>query len=208
ASDTCLRNWICRAGAALVPDVASSHRGASHPAQQPGGGMMERPETGSLGAAPAARSRRGRAGRGSRRFVGLFDVLAQEAACGTPFLLAPAMFGAGVLLAYGQAWRGPLPGALLVLLLVCAWQGRGAGRTLAIAILLVTAGWLRTEMHVTRLATPMLGSPATARLTGRIVRIEPTRSGKWRLTLEVAETDRPRLRHAPARVRIVAASLP
>jgi ComEC/Rec2-related protein len=54
----------------------------------------------------------------------------------------------------------------------------------------------------------MLGASISTTATGRVVRIEHQASGRVRITLDLLATERPRLRHAPHRIRVSARRIP
>ncbi len=158
---------------------------------------------------PAYRKTRlGRTGLRDR----LSGALAREGAAGTPFLLVPVLLAVGAsayFLLPLEPDRAVLPPASAMLGLL-AWLGRDRPllRMAMLACLSVVAGWGVASFHAARLDTPMLGERVSTHLTGRILRIEPTRTGKSRLTLSVRSTTGPELQAPPRKVRIVAASLP
>ncbi|MFC0245671.1 ComEC/Rec2 family competence protein [Falsochrobactrum ovis] len=77
--------------------------------------------------------------------------------------------------------------------------------TLAIAVALgASAGKFETG----RKNTPMLGSDVATLITGRVVGIEYRDNETWRVTLDVLQTEKPKLKYAPNRIRITARDLP
>ncbi|NKC27568.1 DUF4131 domain-containing protein [Ochrobactrum ciceri] len=79
------------------------------------------------------------------------------------------------------------------------------GTTLAIALI---GGLMVGKWETERRATSMLGSDVATRVTGRVVALEYQDNGSWRITLEVLQTERPKLRFPPKRVRINARDIP
>jgi competence protein ComEC len=146
------------------------------------------------------------------RATGRFStLLAEEVERGTAFLLVPLAFGGGALAYYLAPAEMSLAG-ISVAALLCAGlmiPVRGSFiRTLIVGLLIACMGALAAKIEVWRLSTPMLGSEVTTRLTGRVVAVEHLANGRIRLTVDVVETERPRLRHAPDRVRLTAHALP
>ena len=65
-------------------------------------------------------------------------------------------------------------------------------------------GWIETQ----RAGTKVLGGEISTALTGRVAVIEHQANGRVRLTLDVLDTARPKLRYAPDRVRVSARAVP
>ncbi|RST86061.1 ComEC family competence protein [Aquibium carbonis] len=131
---------------------------------------------------------------------------------GAGFLFLP------VLLALGAAVYWSLPvepafwtilGVTVVSVILFAATQDGSMTRLVVAVVLVLAlGVLAGKIETWRAGTPMLGSEISTMLTGRVAAIERQASGRVRLTIDVAGTVRPTLRHAPARVRLSARAIP
>ncbi len=153
---------------------------------------------------------------GLRPLRGLPPALARamdsEIERGNAFLFAP-VFMAGGALSYFTLRGEP---SLAVLLVCFAMAAAGSAALLSrplahaavVALAMFCAGMLAGKVETLRAATPMLGAEITTRLTGRVVRVEHQATGRVRLTLDVVATERPRLRHAPQRVRVTARAAP
>lgn len=138
--------------------------------------------------------------------------LESELEHGNAFLFVPVFLAVGALVYYSG---GQDPGFTPLLLAGCALAGLAAAcrerpglRVGFLALSMVVAGMLAAKVETSRVETRMLGSEVTTFATARVVRIERQASGRVRLTLDVLETERPRLRHAPQRVRVTARSVP
>lgn len=75
------------------------------------------------------------------------------------------------------------------------------------AILALASGVAAGRMQTWRFSTPMLGAEVTTLLTGRVVAVEMRENGRYRYLLDVVDTERPKLRYAPDRVRVTARGL-
>ncbi|NKC22168.1 DUF4131 domain-containing protein [Ochrobactrum oryzae] len=130
---------------------------------------------------------------------------------------APSFFAAGFAgigaiiyftLSFEPAWT-PLLSMLgiAILLRVATRRHYVAAQCMAFAIAL-SAGLVVGKWETERRATPMLGSDVATRITGRVVALEYQDNGSWRITLDVLQTERPKLRFPPKRVRINARDIP
>ncbi|MEM5500846.1 ComEC/Rec2 family competence protein [Ahrensia kielensis] len=72
----------------------------------------------------------------------------------------------------------------------------------AALIILCAMGLMQLRTQV--LATPMLGSEVSTRITGQIRAIENRPNGSVRYTIDLTKTERPKLRYAPERIRLTA----
>ncbi len=131
---------------------------------------------------------------------------------GAAFLLVPVLLSVGVVGYFSLAGEPDFyrPAALALLLALVAWLTRNRPRAhlCLLAVFLCVLGFLSAKVETWRVATPMLGSEISTRLTARIVAIDHMESGRVRLTLDVLSTARPTLRYAPERVRVSARALP
>jgi len=135
-----------------------------------------------------------------------------EAGRGVFFVLLPVFAGIGAIiyftLSFEPAWT-PLLSMFAIALIVRTATRRhfaaAQAMTLAVALL---AGLVAGKWETERRATPMLGSDVATRLTGRVVALDYQDNGSWRITLEVLQTERPKLRFPPKRVRINARDIP
>jgi len=142
----------------------------------------------------------------------VWTAIETEEGRGILFLLLPVFAGIGAIiyftLSFEPAWT-PLLSTLwiaVVLRIVTRRQFAAAqGVTLAIALL---AGLLVGKWETERRATPMLGSDVATRVTGRVVALEYQDNGSWRITLDVLQTERPKLRFPPKRIRVNARDIP
>ncbi|WP_273792933.1 ComEC/Rec2 family competence protein [Brucella anthropi] len=135
-----------------------------------------------------------------------------EVGRGVFFLLLPVFTGIGAIiyftLSFEPAWTPLLSmlGITIVLRIVTRRQFAVAqGATLAIALL---GGLVLGKWETERRATPMLGSDVATRVTGRVVALEYQDNGSWRITLDVIQTERPKLRFPPKRIRLNARDIP
>ncbi len=135
-----------------------------------------------------------------------------EAGRGLYFLLLPVFAGIGAIiyftLSFEPAWTPLLSmlGIAVILRFLTRRQFAAAqGVTLIVALL---AGLLAGKWETERRSTPMLGSDVATRVTGRVVALEYQDNGSWRITLDVLQTERPKLRFPPKRIRINARDIP
>ncbi|WP_273772051.1 ComEC/Rec2 family competence protein [Brucella intermedia] len=135
-----------------------------------------------------------------------------EAGRGAFFLLLPVFAGIGAIiyftLSFEPAWTPLLSMLAIAFSLRIATRKQFAvaqGTTLAIALI---GGLMVGKWETERRATAMLGSDVATRVTGRVVALEYQDNGSWRITLEVLQTERPKLRFPPKRVRINARDIP
>lgn len=140
------------------------------------------------------------------------DALNLEIARGLFFLLVPVLAGCGAVLYFTLPFE---PGWTPVLTLT---SGTALTRFLArrqfltVQLLTLTLafqlGIVAGKWETERLATPMLGSDVSTRVTGRVTSLEYRDNGSWRITLDVLQTERPKLKYAPERIRITARDIP
>lgn len=147
-----------------------------------------------------------------RLYAAFSTALSHEAGRGIFFLLVPVLAGCGAIiyfvLPFESAWvslLSILAGLLGARLLARRYYLPAQILTLSLALLLgMIAGKFETE----RKATQMLGSDVTTRITGRVVALEYRDNETWRVTLDLLATEKPKLRYAPQRIRIVARDIP
>lgn len=140
------------------------------------------------------------------------DALNLEIARGLFFLLMPVLAGCGAVLYFTLPFE---PGWTPVLTLT---SGIAFTRFLARKQFLTTQlltltlafqlGIIAGKWETERLATPMLGSDVSTRVTGRVTALEYRDNASWRITLDVLQTERPKLKYAPERIRITARDIP
>ncbi len=135
-----------------------------------------------------------------------------EAGRGITFLLLPVFAGIGAIiyftLSFEPAWTPILSMLAIGIILRIATRRHFAvaqGGTLAVALV---AGLVVGKWETERRATPMLGSDVATRVTGRVVALEYQDNDSWRITLQLLQTERPKLRFPPKRVRINARDIP
>lgn len=137
---------------------------------------------------------------------------AEEGERGTAFVAGAVCIGTGALAYFLWPWEPGWPllvaMALISGALLYASRGRPAAGLLAGAFVLLVTGALAGKAETWRKDTQMLGSAVTTRATGHVARIEHLASGRVRLTIDLVSTERPRLRHAPGRIRVTAREIP
>lgn len=131
---------------------------------------------------------------------------------GTFFVLTPIFIAAGVIAYYSLEAEPSLvalgaAGALLSLASFLS-RMRPALHHMLLALLLVIAGMLFAAVETRRAGTKVLGGEISTSIKGRIVAIEHQANGRVRLTMDVLDTARPKLRYAPDRVRVSARKVP
>lgn len=131
---------------------------------------------------------------------------------GTAFLLIPVFLAAGIVFYYALPTEPGLAalagsGALLSLAGFLA-RTRPALHLSMLAVFLVVAGMFFAALETWRAGTKVLGGEISTSITGRVAVIEHQANGRVRLTLDVLDTARPKLRYAPDRVRVSARSVP
>ncbi|MEN5299060.1 competence protein ComE [Brucella sp. TWI559] len=142
----------------------------------------------------------------SLAWLNLSAAMLREIGRGMFFLLFPVFMGIGAIVYFTLSFE---PHWLPILAILTALGGvRVLSRrhflssrllTLALALQLgVIAGKFETEWR----ATQLLGSEVATRITGRVEALEYKDNGSWRVTLDLIETQRPKLRYAPQRIRI------
>lgn len=140
------------------------------------------------------------------------EALVLEWERGTAFLLIPVFLAAGIVFYYALPTEPGLAaltggGALLSLASFLA-RMRPAFHLSMLALLLVVAGMFFAALETWRAGTKVLGGEISTSVTGRVAIIEHQANGRVRLTLDVIETARPKLRYAPDRIRVSARSIP
>ncbi|WP_159589982.1 ComEC/Rec2 family competence protein [Chelativorans xinjiangense] len=144
--------------------------------------------------------------------IRLSHALASEAARGAPFLCLPVLMAAGAVFYFALSrepgW--PMLALPMAFLAVSTWLSRTRVALSLIfgALLVFMLGVAVAKLETLRLATPMVGSDVTTRITGRLVRLEHQSSGRIRLTVDLLATQRPRLSYPPKRVRLTARAVP
>lgn len=138
--------------------------------------------------------------------------ITKELTRGAGFLCLPILMGGGILAYYALSFE-PNANILLAIatflgiLLFLVRKYPLAFFVLA-ALLTIVLGMGSAKFEVWRASTAMVGSDIATSITGRVVQIEHQASGRIRLTLDVLNTERPKLRYAPERVRLTAREVP
>ena len=138
--------------------------------------------------------------------------LAEEYERGTGFVLIPVLFGAGAAANFSLAHEpGPVTAGAAALLALCGAvcaPARPRLRALSAAVLVFALGLLAASAETWLAGTQMLGADISTRITGTVVSVERRADRPPRLTIDLAATERPRLRYAPQRIRATARKLP
>lgn len=142
----------------------------------------------------------------------LVRALEDEWERGTGFVFLPVAMAAGALiyftLPHEPDWLPIAMGGGVLLILLAFVRTSVMLRAGLAGALFLLAGIGAGKVETWRAGTQMNGSEVATRVTGRVVRVEHQASGRIRLTLDVLATERPRLRFAPARVRLSARAVP
>lgn len=91
-------------------------------------------------------------------------------------------------------------GAAVTWLILGPW--RPALRAIAAAALLMTAGALLAAWQTARADTVILDGPVTTTVRGIVIAREVDSRGRWRYEINLAETEKPRLKRAPQTIRV------
>lgn len=142
----------------------------------------------------------------------LRDALETEVDYGTPFLFVPVLLCCGSL-AYFSAdfepgWSSLILGLILLALIARAMRGWRLATSVSIALAILITGALAAKIQTWRASTKMLASPVATTLTGNVVAIDRQSGGRARIVIDITSTERPVLRYAPDRVRIVSRKPP
>ncbi|MCO5071082.1 MAG: ComEC family competence protein [Rhizobiaceae bacterium] len=140
------------------------------------------------------------------------SMFAREMARGTAFNFIPVFLALGALFYFSApfepAWSYLLLPTVAFVILTTLLRRRILFHLASSAILCVLIGGCFAKLEMALADTKMLGSEISTRLTGRIVKIDRLARGRTRVTLDVLETERPKLRYGPDRIRITARSIP
>lgn len=139
--------------------------------------------------------------------------VATELERGTAFLLIPVFLALGAIFYFNLAeeprWLPLLGGTAIVSIILRLVPERcQALRFLLAALLICLAGILCAKAETWRAGTQVLGSEISTQLTGRVRSLDHMADGRVRLTIDVTNTARPRLRYAPQRVRVSGRKVP
>jgi competence protein ComEC len=131
---------------------------------------------------------------------------------GTAFLLVPVLIAAGALIYFRldaePSWAMLLAAAGSTLVAGFLAPRGGVVWFLGVAATLVLLGLLLGKAEGWRAGTKVLGGEISTRLTGTVASYDKLADGRVRLTIDILSTERPKLRYAPDRVRVVARKLP
>lgn len=131
---------------------------------------------------------------------------------GAAFLLVPVFLCVGAVSYFAaEAEPGWIPIlASTSALAAGAWFARNyaPARYALLALLLIVAGFAAGKVETWRAGTKVIGGEITTRITARVETIEKRSNGRVRLTLAVLDTERPKLRYQPDRVRLTARTVP
>ena len=138
--------------------------------------------------------------------------IGREIGRGMFFLLFPIFMGIGAIvyfkLSFEPGWL-PVISVLVVFGLVRFLCRRHFLPSQLLTLLMaLQLGMIAGKTETERRATQMLGSEVATRVTGRVVALEYRDNGSWRVTLDLLETQRPKLRYVPQRIRITARDIP
>lgn len=138
--------------------------------------------------------------------------MTREIGRGMFFLLFPIFMGIGAIIyftvPFEPAWL-PLASVLTASVLIrLLSRGHFLPSQLLTLVIAVQLGMIAGKIETERRGTQMLGSEVATRVTGRVVALEYRDNGSWRVTLDLIETQRPKLRFAPQRIRITARDIP
>ncbi|WP_202329317.1 ComEC/Rec2 family competence protein [Mesorhizobium sp. L-8-3] len=140
------------------------------------------------------------------------EALVTEWERGTAFLFIPVFLAAGAIAYYSIETEPGLSSLAGGVAILCAASLLARTRPLlqlaVAALLLILLGMLFGSVETRRAGTRVLGSEISTVLTGRVAAIEHQANGRVRLTLDVLDTARPKLRYAPERVRVSARAVP
>ena len=149
---------------------------------------------------------------GARQFQLLQGAIATETARGTAFLFLPVFMGMGAViyftLPFEPNWTPLVALTCLTVLLRYGVRHHFVAASLTNLALAILVGLLAAKCETERRATQILGSDVTTYLTARVVMLEQQDKDSFRITLDVLDTARPQLRHAPQRVRVTAHDIP
>lgn len=137
---------------------------------------------------------------------------ALEVERGTPFLFVPVFLAIGAILYFNllqepAAWVLVLAAALALAIHV-ATRHRPLAKVPGAAVALILAGLVLGGVETARHQTQILGGEISTTLTGRVTDMDLLDSGRTRLVIDVMETEKPKLRYAPQRVRVSARAVP
>ena len=130
-----------------------------------------------------------------------------EAGRGRLFLFAPVALGIGIGIWFGlriEPGRGTYAAIAVAMLAftALAWRGPVGGRPIALAALLIAAGFCLAGLRAHHLAAPVLTFRYYGPVEGRVVNIDRSLSDKLRLTLDRVVLERVDPARTPRRVRI------
>lgn len=136
----------------------------------------------------------------------------KEAALGTRFLFYPVFAGGGAVVYFSYHIEPSFIDCCLLLLFaagICFLaRHRWPLYVSALFFLCFSFGFTAAKVETMRMGTTMLGADVTTDITARVISFEKTTNNRFRLLLDVQKTARPKLFHAPERVRLSARNVP
>lgn len=139
--------------------------------------------------------------------------IAEEAEFGHLLYWAPVFMGAGAILWFSAA-RTPstiyLCGLLLVLGTVAmGWRYRKpVTAAICAALALICVGAISAAWETARAGTTILDTPVTVTVTGVVTTREAVAGSRWRYSVEIIDTVKPRLKRVPGSVTLTAPGRP
>lgn len=145
-------------------------------------------------------------------WLNLSRALSREVGRGIFFLLFPVMMGVGAVvyftLSFEPDWVPLLSTLTTVFILRFFVRKRFLLSQLLTLVVALQLGMIAGKFETERRSTQLLGSEVATRVTGRVAGLEYRDNGSWRVTLDLLDTQRPKLRYAPQRIRITARDIP
>ena len=155
---------------------------------------------------------------GLRKLIGqdpralLAGAVALELDRGVAFLFVPVFLATGATVYFWldsePAFPQLIASSLVLAVITLLSRSRPGVHLAAMAILLLVLGILAGKVETWRMPGDTLGAQVSTSVTGRVISVEPTATGRTRLTLDVIRTERPKLRYQPQRVRLSALAMP
>lgn len=135
-----------------------------------------------------------------------------EWARGIGFLLLCFAFALGAITYFNLGFEPSfvlLSGALLILLgAIISTRRNFLLQLMLIGLAGFASGLMAGKVETSRLATRIIGDDINTEISGRLVSIEEQAAGRFRLTVDIHSTARPKLRYAPDRIRATARKVP
>lgn len=127
----------------------------------------------------------------------------EEEAFGHLFLLYPVFMMAGAIWWFTAPVDPSFVGigawsAVLLPLLVVTRHGPAIGRLPVLLSAFFLAGAISASLQTARVETVILDGPVSTTVTARVREVEMREEGRWRYTVDILKTERPRLRRPPS----------